>query len=36
MQHLKNCPAEQRDVFTLHELDGMSFKDIATQTGRIR
>jgi len=30
---LEELPAEQRNVFTLHELDGMSFKEIAAQTG---
>ena len=30
---LEELPAEQRNVFTMHELDGLSFKDIAGQTG---
>lgn len=30
---LKLLPAPQRDVFTMHELDGMSFKQIAKLTG---
>lgn len=30
---LEELPAEQREVFTQHELDGLSFKDIAAQTG---
>lgn len=30
---LEELPAEQRDVFNLHELEGLSFKDIAAQTG---
>ncbi len=31
---LEELPAEQRDVFNLHELEGMSFKEIAAQTGQ--
>ncbi len=30
---LNELPAEQRDVFVAHELDGYSFKEIAAQTG---
>lgn len=30
---LKNLPQEQRSVFIMHELDGMSFKQIAELTG---
>ncbi len=30
---LDELPAEQRDVFVLHELDGVPFKIIAEQTG---
>jgi RNA polymerase sigma factor (sigma-70 family) len=30
---LEELPAEQREVFTMHELDGMSFKDISEATG---
>ena len=30
---LDELPSEQRDVFVLHELDGISFKQIALQTG---
>src|SRR4030095_8241416 len=30
---LDELPAEQREVFTSHELDGLSFKEIAAQTG---
>ena len=26
-------PAEQRDVFVGHEIDGKSFKDMAAETG---
>lgn len=31
---LAELPEEQRQVFTLHELEGLSFKDIAIQTGQ--
>lgn len=31
---LEELPAEQRDVFNNHELEGMSFKEIAAQTGQ--
>ncbi|MEO6169232.1 MAG: sigma-70 family RNA polymerase sigma factor [Chitinophagales bacterium] len=31
---LEELPAEQRDVFNLHELEGLSFKEIAAQTGQ--
>jgi len=31
---LEELPSEQREVFTMHELDGLSFKDIAAQTGQ--
>ena len=30
---LDELPASQRDVFIAHELDGLSFKDLAAQTG---
>lgn len=30
---LNELPAEQRDVFILNELEGVTFKDIAEQTG---
>lgn len=30
---LEELPASQRDVFVAHELDGRSFKDLATETG---
>ncbi|HEX7136221.1 MAG TPA: RNA polymerase sigma factor [Vicinamibacterales bacterium] len=30
---LDELPAEQRDVFVAHELDGRSFKEIAAETG---
>lgn len=30
---LAELPARQRDVFIAHELDGHSFKDLATQSG---
>ena len=30
---LAALPAEQRDVFIRHEIDGQSFKDIAAETG---
>ena len=30
---LKELPAEQRDVFIAHELDGRSFKELAVATG---
>ena len=30
---LDELPAEQREVFVAHELDGQSFKDIAARTG---
>jgi RNA polymerase sigma factor (sigma-70 family) len=30
---IDDLPAEQRDVFVAHELDGRSFKDIARDTG---
>ena len=30
---LDELPAEQRDVFVAHELEGRSFKDIAAETG---
>ena len=32
-QALDELPAEQREVFVAHELDGQSFKDIAARTG---
>ncbi len=32
-QALDELPEEQRDVFIKHELEGMSFRDIAEQTG---
>jgi RNA polymerase sigma factor (sigma-70 family) len=32
-QALDELPAEQREVFIAHELDGRSFKDIAARTG---
>jgi len=32
-QALDELPAEQREVFIAHELDGQSFKDIAARTG---
>ena len=32
-QALDELPAEQRDVFIKHELEGMSFREIADQTG---
>lgn len=31
---LEALPAEQRDVFVWHELEGRSFKEIAAQTGQ--
>lgn len=31
---LAELPEEQRQVFTLHELEGLSFKDIASETGQ--
>jgi RNA polymerase sigma factor (sigma-70 family) len=31
---LNELPAQQREVFIAHELDGLSFKDMAAQTGR--
>ncbi|MBK9729957.1 MAG: RNA polymerase sigma factor [Chitinophagaceae bacterium] len=31
---LEELPVEQRDVFNLHELEGLSFKEIAAQTGQ--
>ncbi len=31
---LAELPAEQSEVFNLHELEGMSFKEIAIQTGQ--
>jgi RNA polymerase sigma factor (sigma-70 family) len=30
---LQDLPANQRDVFIAHELDGISFKEMAAQTG---
>lgn len=30
---LEELPAEQRDVFVAHELEGRSFKDLASETG---
>lgn len=30
---LEELPAAQRDVFIAHELEGLSFKDLAAQTG---
>ena len=30
---LEGLPARQRDVFIAHELDGLSFKDLAAQSG---
>jgi len=30
---LEELPAEQRDVFVGHEIDGRSFKELATETG---
>lgn len=32
---LNDLPAEQREVFVLHELEGLSFKTIALQTGEM-
>lgn len=32
-QALDELPAEQRDVFIKHELEGLSFREIADQTG---
>jgi RNA polymerase sigma factor (sigma-70 family) len=32
-QALDELPAEQREVFVAHELDGQSFKDIAARSG---
>lgn len=32
-QALDDLPANQREVFVAHELDGLSFKEMATQTG---
>ena len=32
-QALDELPAEQREVFVAHELDGQSFRDIATRSG---
>lgn len=34
-QALDELPAEQRDVFIQTEIDGMSFKEIASQTGEL-
>jgi RNA polymerase sigma factor (sigma-70 family) len=31
---LAELPEEQREVFNLHELEGLSFKEIAVQTGQ--
>lgn len=31
---LAELPEEQREVFNLHELEGLSFKEIAAQTGQ--
>ena len=30
---LEELPAEQRDVFIAHELEGSSFRELAAQTG---
>ena len=30
---LDELPAEQRDVFVAHELEGRSFKEMAAETG---
>jgi RNA polymerase sigma factor (sigma-70 family) len=30
---LDELPAEQRDVFIAHELEGRSFKELAAETG---
>jgi RNA polymerase sigma factor (sigma-70 family) len=30
---LDELPVEQRDVFIAHEIDGLSFKEIADQSG---
>ena len=30
---LEELPAEQRDVFIAHEVDGRSFKQLADETG---
>jgi RNA polymerase sigma factor (sigma-70 family) len=30
---LENLPAEQREVFVMHELEGVSFREIAQRTG---
>ena len=30
---LDELPAEQRDVFVAHEIDGRSFKEMAAETG---
>ena len=32
---LNELPPEQRDVFVLHELEGISFKEISLQTGEM-
>jgi RNA polymerase sigma factor (sigma-70 family) len=32
-QALRDLPEEQRAVFVAHEMDGMSFKDMAAETG---
>jgi len=32
-QALAELPAEQRDVFVAHELEGRSFKELATESG---
>lgn len=33
MAALEELPAEQRDVFIAHEIDGRSFKELAAETG---
>ncbi len=30
---LEELPKDQRDVFVMHELEGLSFKEIAERTG---
>ena len=30
---LEDLPQEQRDVFVAHEIDGLSFKELAERTG---
>ena len=33
VEALNELPAEQRDIFVAHELDGLSFKELAAATG---